>query len=198
MNATSALGWSLLHFLWQGALIALAANLVPVDAAAPSCTWALRRGGLRALALMPLTVVYRWRVRPAAVRRRCRSSAHPLRRRSARRARCRRRSPPSRQRGQIEALDEAQIASSFPSSALALSTRPWKQHVSTYCRGSSSRGRWAWWRSPRGSLAGCSAVRRLVRGARAEPESVEMPSSRAPLDSGWGIERAVRVCASAA
>ena len=170
MNATSALGWSLLHFLWQGALIALAAKPRPVDAAAPSCTCALRRGGRsagpHAADGCGLAGAYVLRLCGAAVARartRCGGGA-----RAARDAGGDRPREPSAK--SIEALDEAQIASSFPSSALALSTRPWKQRVTRVpAVDRRLRGRWRVVALAARLLASYSAVRRLVR-AQSESE----------------------------
>ena len=69
MNATSALGWSLLHFLWQGTLIALLAKLVlsMLPRRFAAARYAVALG---ALALMPaasvLTLARAWVAAPPA------------------------------------------------------------------------------------------------------------------------------------
>jgi len=197
MNATSALGWSLLHFLWQGTLIALATKLAlsMLPRRQASLRYAVAVG---ALALMPLMVV-------VSVVRTSSSSAAPLPRERApvaapvavaeRAPRALVAMPAEPSATSIDAVDTAQIDSGLPSSALTPSTRPWKQRVDPLLPWIV--GAWAVGVVALAArlLASYSAVRRLVR-AQSESVSESVQALIARLSERLGVRRVVRVCTS--
>ncbi len=194
MNATSALGWSLLHFLWQGTLIALAAKLVlsMLPRRHAPVRYAVAAG---ALALMPLAVV-------VSLARTSSGFAAPLsleRAPAAAEERTPRAMPaataPWPSATSLEALDTAQIPSSLRSSALTLSTRPWKQRVDAFLPWVV--GAWAMGVVALAVrlLASYSAVRRLLR-AQSESVPASVQDLLARLSARLGVQRAVRVCTS--
>ncbi len=198
MNGTSALGWALLHFLWQGMLIALLARLVLslLPRRHASARYAIAAG---ALALMPATVVYsllRGIGTGASVE--LARVGEPLDRELEREEGA----PRSGHEVSLAPSEAPSVSEPDPAAsahalgAAAFEAAPsWKQRVD---------GALPWivsaWVLGVVALAlrllvGYSTLRRIVR-ARGEPVPEAVTAMVARLAARLGVSRAVRVCSS--
>ncbi len=194
MNATSALGWALLHFLWQGTLIALLANFML--AALPVRFAPLRYVlAVGALATMPAVVLCStWRgfgepVVPVLAGNAL--TPAPLARPAEAPSR-------STEEGSPAAREERSSSTAADPVASVAATRPapsWRQRVDgvlPWIVGAWAVGALAL--SLR-LLAGYSATRRLVR-THGEPAPEAVKACLERLAARLGVKRAVRVCSS--